>query len=62
MPGDHQVFKTGQFSKSVNHFCDNVREYASFRAIWRKTRVPTVREKSGKNEKKIKVREKSGNF
>ena len=25
-------------------------------------RVPTVREKSGKNGKKIKVREKSGNF
>ena len=25
-------------------------------------RVPTVREKSGENEKKFKVREKSGNF
>ena len=37
MPGDHQVFKTGQFSKSVDHFCDTVREYASFRAIWRRT-------------------------
>ena len=32
MPGDHQVFKTGEFSTSVNHFCDDVREYSSFQA------------------------------
>ena len=32
MPGDHQVLKTGEIYTSVNHFCDNVREYASFRA------------------------------
>ena len=32
MPGDDQVFKTGDFFASNNHFCDDVREYASFRA------------------------------
>ena len=29
MAGDHN---TGEFSTSVNHFCDIVREYASFQA------------------------------
>ena len=40
-------------------------KYQALIALWRiqqNFRVPTVREKSRKNEKYFKVREKSGNF